>query len=285
MRILKYLTVIASVMFLTSCDKHGLDLADGNEQPMDENMAELRIHYAEPIKTGAASRFDSLYINNKLYANSTNAFGATNVMPNSNKFYQAPIGTVNMKCWRKSTDPVYDFDFTASKGKQEVFIYDLEQAPIVLNTSFPYYSTAASGTAATWGADSTAYVEFYNFLYEVYEDGNKVPYEGTLQLQYQDLRDAEKWHNIGEPVAFGQASGRAEVRIIKSDGVNNGTRTVKYRMVDADGNPLKYITNKGVEAEYSLNYDTTNGRVYMFYSWGIRTSKTIVTSLVGKAIH
>ena len=106
-----------------------------------------------------------------------------------------------------------------------------------------------------------------------------------LQLQYQDLRDAEKWHNIGEPVEFGQASGRAKVTVVKSSGINETIRTISYRMVDADGNVLKYTDTKGKEVEYTINNDTQSGRVYMFYAKGIRTSNTITAGLTVKAIH
>ena len=206
-----------------------------------------------------------------------------NVLPNSNRFYVAPAGTVNMKLWRKSADPVYEYDITATAGKQEIFIYDIDKAPIVLNTSFPYYSTAAAGTAATWGADSTAYAEFYNFLYEEYGT-NKVQYNGTLQLQYEDP-DTKVWNNIGNPVSFGEAGGRAKIKIIKSAGVNSGYRSIKFRMVDASGAPLKYTNSSNKEVEYTVSNTTYNGRVYQIYARGIRTSKSINAGLTFKAIH
>lgn len=282
MKILKYLTVIASVMFFASCEKQEVKFE--GEEVLADNMAEMRLHYVEPLTSGAATRFDSLYINGVLYANSTNSFGVYNVLPNSNKFYVAPAGTVNMQLWRKSADPIYNYDITAAKGKQEIFIYDIEEAPIVINTPFPYYSTIATGTAATWGADSTAYVEFYNFMYEEYGT-NKVRYNGTLKLQYQDLRDAEKWHDIGEAVEFGQAGGRAKVTVIKPAGIDATIRTMSFRMVDADGNVLKYTNTNGKEEEYTMTNDIQSGRVYMFYARGIRTSKSITTGLTVKAIH
>lgn len=280
MKILKYLTVLASVIFFASCEKHDLTIA--NEELLADNMAELRLHYAEPLTTGATYRFDSLYINGKLNANSTNAFGPTNVMPNSNTFYSVPAGTVNIKCWRKG-NLVYDYDITAKAGKQDVFMYDIEQAPIVYDSKFPYYSNAATGTAATWGSDSTAYIEFFNFLYEEYGT-KKVPYSGTLQLQYQDTR-TEEWVNIGSPVKFGEASGRAKVKVVKPAGIDYVQRTITYRLVDAEGNPFKYTNTSGKEVEYTLNYNTRSGRVYLFYTWGIRTSKSITAQIVAKAIH
>jgi len=280
MKILKYLTILVSVIFFASCEKHDLTIA--NEEMLADNMAELRLHYAEPLKTGATYRFDSLYINNKLYANSTNAFGPTNVMPNSNKFYVAPAGTVNIKCWRKG-ELVYDFDINAKAGKQEVFMYDIEKAPYVYDSNFPYYDHAITGNPTLWGSDSTAYVELYNFLYEEYGT-NKVPYSGTLQLQYQDTR-TEAWVNVGNPVKFGEGGGRSTVKVVKPAGATDVARTIKYRLVDADGNPLKYTNTSGKEVEYLLQYDTKSGRVYLFYTWGIRTSKSITAQIVAKGIH
>ena len=63
MKILKYLTIVAAVVFFSSCEKHTLK-QEGEEWLPENTYAELRIHYAEPIATGAANRFDSLYINN-----------------------------------------------------------------------------------------------------------------------------------------------------------------------------------------------------------------------------
>ncbi len=280
MKILKYLTVVAAVVFFASCEKH--TLSQEGEEWIDQNTtAELRIHYVEPLTSGAATRFDSLYINGKLNANSTNAFGVYNVLPNANKFYAAPVGNCEMKLWRKAES--YTYNFTASKGKQEIFIYDVNEEPVVLNTSFPYYSTAATGNAATWGADSTAYVEFYNFLYEEYGT-NKVPYNGTLQLQYQDP-DTKEWHNVGEPVSFGQAGGRSKVKIVKSAGVNSGYRTISLRMLTSNNEVMKYTNSSGKEIEFTTTNTTYNGRVYMIYARGIRTSKSITAGLTVKAIH
>jgi len=279
MKILKYLTVIVSVIFFASCEKH--DLTYAGETDLEQGLAELRIHYVEPLTSGASTRFDSLYINGKLYANSTNAFGVYNVMPNSNKFYAAKAGSVNMKCWRKGVE--YDFNFETTPGKQEVFLYDTEQDPKVLQTAFPYYSTLASGAATTWDTDSTAYVEFYNFMYEEYGT-KKVPYKGKLQCQYQDSQ-TQAWVNIGSPAGFGELSGRAPVKVIKTVHNSSGYRTLKYRLVDESGNVLKYTNSSGKEVEYTLSLSTYVGRVYMFYARGIRTSKSIPAGITTKTIH
>ena len=100
MKILKYLTVVASIIFFASCEKNELTYA--GEQDMPSNMAEFRLHYVEPITSGSTTRFDSIYVNDVLYANSTNAYGVYNVLPNANKFYVAPVGEVNIKGWKKA---------------------------------------------------------------------------------------------------------------------------------------------------------------------------------------
>ena len=121
-------------------------------------------------------------------------------------------------------------------------------------------------------------------MYEEYGT-NKVPYAGTLQLQYQDLRNPEVWHNIGAPTEFGKSGGRSTINVIKLSGITDGTRTVTYRLVTANNEVLKYTNTNGKEVDFSLNMDTKDGRVYLIYARGIRTSKSIVTSLTAKPIH
>ncbi len=282
MKMLKYLTTIVSIIFLASCEKHDIKFA--GEQEMDSNMAELRLHYVEPVGTtsAAANQFDSLYINGVLYANHTNTFGVFNVMPNSNKFYIAKPGTVNIKCWRGGVDPIYDFDIEAKKGKQDVFIYDIEKAPKVLPFEFPLKRNYTANVPV-FDTDSVAYVEFYNFLYEDYGT-NKVPYTGTLQCEYQDSRTQE-WIKVGEPVAFGEQGGRVPVKVIKEDHISQGSQVIPFRMVTSDNKVLMYTNNKGAELEWNNNFTLTIGRGYMFYACGIRTSATINTAITTKTIH
>lgn len=282
MKMLKYLTAIVSIIFLASCEKHEIEFA--GEQAMDSNVAELRLHYVEPVgsTSAAANQFDSLYINGVLYANHTNTFGVWNVMPNSNKFYIANPGTVNIKCWRGGVDPIYDFDIQATKGKQDVFIYDIEQAPEVLPFEFPLKRNY-SANVTNFDTDSVAYVEFYNFLYEEY-GSNKVPYAGSLQCEYQDSRTQE-WIKVGEPVAFGEQSGRVPVKVIKEEYISQGSQTIPFRMVTSDNKVLMYTNTDGKEDEWTNNFTLTIGRGYMFYVGGIRTDKDITTTIVTKTIH
>lgn len=281
MKILKYLSILTVVLGLFSCEKHVINYHGQEDLP--EGTAEFRVHYTEPIKVATANAFDSLFINNKLYANTTNLFTVRGVMPTANKYYVAPAGEINIKCYRGGV-VAYDFNTTVKSGKQDIFIHNINEAPVVIDFAFPFEHTFDnSGNAEQWGTDSTAYVQFYNLMYEEYTSTSKVKYSGKIKYQYQDVRTKE-WKDVGDYVAFGECSARTAVKVIKDTEISQGSCRIDYRILDEAGNVLKMTNSKGNVVDYSDWWNATIGRVYIHYITGSRTDKTVYAQVVTKTV-
>ena len=262
MKILKYLTYsLALLAMLASCEKHEIEYPT---VPAPE--AEFQLHYFEPVKDAAANYIDSVFINDKLIANADGGaqLKVNNGLPGYAKFYGAEPGVNNIKLYRKG-ELIYNEDMTLAKGKQNVIIHDMNALPVVISNQFPYQHSSAGATASNWDTDSLATVMFINMLYE---DGVK-PYEGKLQYQWQHFRTKE-WMNIGEPVAFGEATARTEVLVVKETFISQGARRIDYRILDEDGNVLQIGNSSGKMSNYSDWWNATIGRAYMHFFRGNR---------------
>ena len=262
MKIFKYLTYSLAVLaVLASCEKHEIEYPT---VPAPE--AEFQLHYFEPIKNEAANYIDSVFVNDKLIANADGGAQLLpyNGLPGYAKFYSAEPGMNNIKLYRKG-EMIYNFDINLSKGKQNVIVHDLNKEPIIISNQYPYQHSSAGATASNWDTDSLATVMFINMLYE---DGVK-PYEGKLQYQWQNFRTKE-WENIGEPVAFGEATQRTAVLVVKQDMVSQGACRIDYRILTEDGEELMVGNTKGTLSKYSDYWNATIGRAYMHFFRGNR---------------
>ena len=113
------------------------------------------------------------------------------------RFFTVDPGEVNIKLYKGTSEVlVYDQNVTLTEGKQNIFIYDFDEEPIIFDNGYPYVANVTEDT------DSTTYVKFYNFLFET----EGVPTDLKLQYQYVDPRTSELV-NIGDPVAFGETTG------------------------------------------------------------------------------
>ena len=262
MKILKYLTCsLALLAMLASCDKHEIVYP---VTPAPE--AEFQLHYFEPVKDAAANYIDSVFIDDVLIANADGGaqLKVNNGLPGYAKFYGAEVGVRNIKLYRKG-ELVYNQNMTLSKGKQNVIIHDMNALPVVISNQFPYQHSSAGATASNWDTDSLATVMFINMLYE---DGVK-PYEGKLQYQWQNFRTKE-WENVGEPVAFGEATQRTAVLVVKQDMVSQGACRIDYRILTEDGEELMVGNTKGTLSKYSDYWNATIGCAYMHFFRGNR---------------
>lgn len=264
MKILKYITILSAVLVLFSCTKHKLKF---DNIPVDETMAEFQLHYFEPINNVAANYIDSVYVNNTLYS-SVNGAGQLlpyNGVPGgaTGRFFTVKAGKVNFKFYRKE-NLIYDFDAELPARKNNVFVYDLTKAPVVIDNIYPYND----GLPKVPGTDSVAYVRFFNFLYE----NATTPYQGKLQYQYKDVRTNE-WKNVGGPVAFGEATSREAVKVVKTVHNSSGYCRVYYRILDDNGDILKVANSSLKMIDYSDYWTTYIGRAYMHIFRGIRTAK------------
>lgn len=270
MKIIKYLILTFATVLIISCNKHEI-LYD--TVPVDENTAEFQMHYFEPINNEAKYYIDSVYINNTLYSS---VKGSGQLLPYNGvpggatgRFFSVKAGDVNIKFYRKDKI-VYDNNTTLKPGKQNIFVHDMKKEPIVIDNEYPYKSNVLLKPSDNWGTDSIAMVKFYNFLYE----NVTTPYPGKLQYQYQEVRTKE-WTNLGKPVAFGEATERVTLKVIKSIENSQGSCRINYRILDEKGAVLQVMNSSGKMVNYSDYWNATIGRAYMHIYKGIRTQKPI----------
>lgn len=269
MKFFKYLTYsLALMLMVASCDKHEILY---NTDPAAE--AEFQLHYFEPIKNVAANYIDSVFVNGVLYSsvNGSGQLTPYNGVPGgtTGRFFSINPGQAEFVFYRKG-EIVYQQTTTLKAGKQNVIVHDMNKEPIVIDNGYPYQHVSGTPTVATWDTDSLATVMFINLLYE--EEGK--PYEGKLQYQWQH-QTTKEWHNIGEPVAFGEATPRTIIKIIKTPDIHNseGTRRVDYRILTEDGVALQIMNSGGNMVDYSDYWNGSIGRSYMHFYSGIRTQK------------
>lgn len=260
--------LVAAVLLLASCTKHKMWFP---QDKMPENWAEFQIHYYEPSANSASYNMDTLYINGEIYGSKD---GGTTLQYNNGlpraaysvgKFYGVPAGSVNIKCMRKGV-VVYDQNTTLTVGKQNVIIHDLNAPPVVIDNGYPYWSKTAPTNVTNWNSDSVIKVKFVNLLYE----SPGVPYPGRLQYQYK-RRDYDQWANVGEPVAFGEATAHETIVIHKTVFNSSGNQNVDYRILDENGNILQ-VKSGSKMVDYSDWWTGYIGRVYIHFFRGYRTA-------------
>jgi len=248
MKYIKYLIVVLPFLaFVAGCDKHELAYAEAEEAG---DLAMFQISYIAPLANNATNGLDSIYVNGKLFGGANGAgqlrpngtplpYGASNA---TGKYYTVPVGSNNIKLYKKD-QIVYDRDVTLSQGRQKVFVYNLDEDPIVIDELYPYTLTSGSPTSDTFDTDSLATVRFFNFFYK----DSKTPYPGKLQYQWSNNSDGKyiigDWHNVGSPIGFGEATEHCLVIVHKSVFNSSGYQTIRFRCVDEDGNTVARTTD------------------------------------------
>ena len=267
MKIIKFLTLILTVTLMVSCEKHEIDF--GGEYVSD--MAEFQLHYIAPVTAVPANNLTRVDINNQMFANNKAPLNTYNAIPSGGvgRFYAVQPGNVNIKLYKlgKVTvdSLVYEQNVTLAKGKQNIFIHDMAQPPVVFDNGYPYERREVVET------DTTVWIKFYNFLYET----AGVPTTLKLQYQYVSHRTSELV-NIGEPVAFGQTTGWQQVLFIKEGPLDN-ERRIDYRIKVIDDNgsvvgDLQIRNSSGTYVSYSDWWNGILGRRYHHIFAGMRAA-------------
>ena len=250
MKTIKYtLAVVAAIFAFGSCQKHVVKF---DYQSINDlgNTALFELTYVEPVANVASNYIDVVELNGVQIASTK---GGNSLIPNSTlpnggasatgRFFMAKPGVNNLKFYRASGDDmvlVYDKDVTLEAKKQNLFVYDLTKDPIIIDNLFPYPKNPEKSNAATFDTDSIATVRFYNFAFK--GDAN-TPYPGKIQYQWchdkskgDTVRGGvdEDWHNIGEPVGFGEATGREAVIVWKETFNSAGQEQIWFRGIDSE---------------------------------------------------
>ena len=276
----------AALLMLFSCKKHD-QFAGYKMHAVPDDYAEIQLHYFEPVLNNSTNYIDSVFLNNQLYSSS----GGNGVLTPMNgvpgygvgRFFAVPSGSVNVKLYRKD-ELIYDKNMNLAPGKQDVWVYRLDAEPIVTDNGYPYWSKTPPATSVGWGSDSVANVMFVNMLFED-NTGHPVtpatPYPGKLKLQYQDSKTKE-WMDVGDYVAFGETTGRCEVRVRKADGViTSGYETLTFRLLTESGDIMEYRSGAAETAYTKWQYTRTLyiGRAYEYIIGGVRTGRAPSTSV------
>jgi hypothetical protein len=269
MKIIKYLSLVMAVMLAVSCEKN---IVEYNTTPIGD-VAEFQLHYFAPVPAVAANYINKILIDGQLYANRKAPLQTYNAIPSGSvgKFLTIAPGNVNIKMYTGATDTTlvrtYNQNVTLVKGKQNVFIFDTLQPPIVFDNGFPYVTNTSMNT------DSTCWVKFYNFLYETWG----TPTTLKLQYRYINPRNTLDTINIGQPVSFGETTGWQAVKVVKSIFNDAGYRRVdfKVKIIDSGGTPRRDLEIRLASGSYGFYADYWNeyiGRRYHHVLSGIRTT-------------
>ena len=268
MRILNSLVLLLLVVFAISCEENEITY---DTRPID-GKAEFQLHYFVPVTAVAANNIYKIEINGTLFNNETARLLTYNAVPSGGVglFYAVDPGTVNIKLYQGVDELlVYDQNVQLSTGKQNVFVHDFNQPPVVIDNEYPYPSNVTEDT------DSATWIKFYNFLYE----SAGVP--TTLRLQYQYLDPyTDEPINLGPPVRFGEATGWQEVTVIKDELNSSGSTRIDYRIkvVDENGNitgDLQVANSNGVMGNYADWWTGFIGRKAHHVFGGIRTTTPV----------
>lgn len=263
---------------MISCEKHEIEYMT---TPVDKGLAEIQLHYFVPVTAIADNNIYKVAIGNQEYVNNGAAVISTyNAIPSGSvgRFYAVQAGDVNIKLY-KGTDMelVYDKTINLSTGKQNVFVYDFDEEPIIFDNGYPY------DTNITTNTDSTCWVKFYNFLYE--KDGEYCPLKLQYQYQYtKDPKTGEKseWINIGNPIGFGETTGWQPIQVIKSIFNSSGYARIDYKIKVQDENgeyteDLQLWNSNGKYVSYSDYWNGYIGRRYHHIIKGMRSAKPIAS--------
>ena len=269
MKILKYLSLVLLVALSASCEKHEIEY---NATPIT-NMAEFQLHYFVPVTALAANNITRIEVNGQLYATPKSPLTTYNAIPSGTVgvFYSVTPGSVNLKLYQGTNGEtlVYDQNVTLTAGKQNVYVHDFTQAPVVFDNGHPYTTNVTENT------DSVAWVRFNNFLYETAGVTNNL----RLQYQYIDPVTTELV-NIGEPVLFGETTGWQPVKVIKTVFNSSGSRVITFRIKVIDGSgavvgELQVRNASGVMVNYTATATLFIGRRYHHTLGGFRSAVPI----------
>ena len=305
MKIAKYIACALMLVAAVACQKHQI-IYDTTKIADLGKTAEFQLHFFVPQTTAASQNVDSVFVNGVRYASikGTTAvtFSAMNGIPSTaGRFYVVAPGKVNIVLWRGGEE-IYNQTTTLKEGKVNIFIYDYEKEPIVLDNEYPYFNATRVLDLEHFGTDTVSSVRFINLLFE--EKGK--PYEGKLQYQYRQYNTKDtidwtidektglpvpvteyRWVNFGKPVGFGETTGRLLVPVDQINGISasgkldQAAQALYYRILVADESkpqsewePMMHYAASGdkVMSVYSDYWTATVGRSTNHILCGIRTS-------------
>ncbi|MFC3200111.1 hypothetical protein ACFOET_20995 [Parapedobacter deserti] len=283
----KLILALICTFLCTACEKNVVEYP---ATPIsDETTAQFQLHYMVPVTSGTVNNINKVELNGALLANETAPLATYNFIPSGavGKFYATNPGTVNLKLYRgpaSSLTLAYDRDFDLPAGKYNVIVHDFDMPPVIVKNEVPY------PTVVTEHTGTTAWVKFYNFLYET----PGVPTPLRLQYQFQYITDNEtgeksEWADLGNAVSFGEATGWEPVTVNKTVEISAGTARIDYRirLIGEDGSDqgsLIVQNAAGNIVNYSDWWNAAIGRVYHHMLAGYRVATPTSSVRVATAL-
>ncbi|AUC86600.1 hypothetical protein CW731_00160 [Polaribacter sp. ALD11] len=284
---MKYLAKIGLFLVCTflivACEQHFVEYE--STQVNDGTTAQFQLHYMVPMSGGNANSINMVELNERLLTNETSSLPTFSYIPRGavGKFFTTESGIANLKLHKGAVanlDLVYNRDIDLPVGKSNVIIHSFDEAPIIIENKVPYPTITTANTG------ETAWVKYYNILYEA----PGVPTLLKLQYQYQYTTDNETgdksdWINVGNPVAFGEATEWEPVTVNKRVEVSSGNARIDYRirLIGQDGSDqgnLQVTNSRGNTVEYSDWWTAYVGRVYHHMFTGYRVNSSTLRARV-----
>jgi len=252
---------VVSLFLLASCEKNVLSY-----QTTDVDVttkAQVRLVYDLPIVPSSTTHnITLLKYNDQLVSQVSTALGG--IFPNSTAKYNVlPIGPNKIEAFKSATKDqlVYSNTFNVPAGKWSAFVYNANEAPLMVQDPEEYE------TGHPW-QDTVTYIRFVNLLYKadgvtpvgkVYLKGRRVATQPNINTyDYIDIAECD----------FKQASGYIPY-ILKRNGIAvwSGTETgLAFVLFDANGNLLQTFSSTNVLGDYSATgYSMTKGVNYIFH--------------------
>src|SRR5690554_6586342 len=226
-KIISILTVIIVAAFSTSCEKNVVGM---DAELISDETTQIKLFYMVPLSSGTANNINKIELDGVLITNETTPLNTFNFLPSGtvNKFFATKTGSVNLKLYRGAVSNLtlaYDRNVNLLPGKQALFIHSFDADPVIIPHSTPLPEVVSEHTA------TAAWVRFINLMYET----PGVPTNLRLQYQWQYTTDYEtgaksEWAYLGEPVAFGEATGCEQIYVNKEVELSSGTARIDYRI-------------------------------------------------------
>lgn len=251
---------VVSLFLLASCEKNVLSY-----QTTDLDVttkAQVRLVYDLPVVAAAAQNITLLKYNDQRVSQISTALGS--IFPNSTaKYHVLPIGANKVEAFKGATmdQLVYSNTFNVPAGKWSAFVYDANQAPLMVQDPEEYE------TGHPW-QDTVTYIRFVNLLYKadgvtpfgkVYLKGRRAATQPNINTyDYIDIAECD----------FKQSSGYIPYTL-KRNGIAiwSGTETgMVFVLFDQNGNLLQTFSSTNVLGDYSATgYSMTKGVNYIFH--------------------
>lgn len=269
-------TIILAVLLLASCEKQELAY---QADKVSDDKAQFQLFFMNPIAAVATNNINKVELNGQLLTNQTAPLNVSNFIPSGavSKFYVTQAGNANLKLYQGAVNNmslVFDQTVNLPAGKHQLFIHDFTKPPVILPYPMPF------PTVTTERTGTTAWIRFYNFMYEA----PGVPTTLKLQYQWQYTTDnatgaKSDWFNLGSPVSFGEATGWEPVTVNKTVEISSGTARIDYRirLIGPNGEDMGSLkVGTAGTTDYSDWWNAQIGRIYNHVFAGYRTGTPAV---------